>query len=244
MVKNEKHIWRIIAIICTLVWIIVLFAVNAFVLAKADRGTFTLLHNNLLYGFSIVISLALIFFPMQFYLYATMFWVWGLLRLADGGGGGINGILMYLLGCAFAYKQGFFVKHTKVKYFILLFILFTHSFHYRLGVNVLTARMLDFLFVAMFFTLIYFLIIHPLVEKIKTPPSNSIIIAKCHLTEEELGLLDAVLHEEPYKAIGSDTGISESLVKQRVSVILEKTGVANRGYLLALYKQGKVIFPN
>jgi len=242
MIKNEKFIWRIIAIICTLVWTIVLFAVNAFTPKIVYHGIVTLSHNNILYGFSIVISLLLIFFPLQFYLYATMFWAWGLATLVVHTGP--NAILVYLLGCAFAYPK-FSVKYGSKKCLLLLLpLIIVIAFQYRLGVDVLVSSLTDFLFLAMVFVLLYVLLVHPLVEKIKALPSDSIIIKNCKLSEEELALLDAVLHERPYKAIVNNTEISESAIKQRIKSLIGKIGAENRGNLLALHKHGKIIFPD
>lgn len=241
MIENEKIIWRIIAIIGTLTWAIVFFAVNAFASGNEFRSIGTLLQGNIIYCFSIAISIALIFFPLQFYLYAIMFWAWGLLGFI--GASGTNAILMYLLGCAFAYRM-FSAKNREKKCLIMILpLVIAIALQYRLGEGVLVGALLRFLFLLMIFTLIGLLYVHPFVQKNKAQPTDKILLANFNLSEAEFQLLSALLREEKYKTISLNEKISESSVKQRIRVLLEKIGAENRGHLLALYKNNKIIFP-
>jgi hypothetical protein len=66
-----------------------------------------------LYGVSIIGGVVLVFFPLQFYLYAGFCCGWALIHTIDGGR--ILGILLYVLGLSFAFKQGCFKTFPKVK---------------------------------------------------------------------------------------------------------------------------------
>lgn len=202
MVKNKKLAWRIIAGVCTILWTLVLFSYIAFP-NVANVANFSLILNSVLYSFSICMSVALIFLPMKFYLYAILCWVWGLFNLVSGGSS--NGLLMYALGCLFAYKQGLFVKRTPVTYLILLLPLIALAFQYRFGTTIMVASIMDFLFLLMFFLLVFILFGESFIkQKDEKLAEQADTIDSSGLTAEEILLVKEMVANKTFKSIEKD----------------------------------------
>lgn len=203
MLKEKVIVWRIVAILCTLVWTIVLFGFTAFPGERSTSGNISLDYENVLYGSSICISFVLIFVPMKFYLYAIMCFIWGLFNIVDGGSS--NGLLMYALGCLFAYKQGFFAKRTPVKYLILFLPLIAFGFQYRFGTTILVASAMDLLFLLMFFLLVFLLFGESfLLQNSEKPSESAGKIDVNELTAEEMLIVKEMIANKTFYAIEDD----------------------------------------
>lgn len=218
MVKNKELVWRITAVISTLIWTVVLFSLVAFPVL-ADGGVVTSTFNIILYGLSICISFVLLFLPIKFYLYATMCWIWGLFNIVDGGSN--NGLLMYALGCLFAYKQDFFAKRTPVKYLILFPPLIAFGFQYRLGTTIMVASVIDLLFLLMFFLLAFFLFGEFfLLQNSEKPSESAGKIGVNEFTPEDLLRLKKLLAGESFKAGQNTEKHSGTVGKVDLSVLM------------------------
>lgn len=199
LMKNKKLIWRILASICTLIWTIVIFPLLFFPAGSA----FTLFLNVVVYTVSICISLVLIVFPMKFYLCAIMCWIWGFLHLLDSGSN--NGLWMYALGCAFAYKQGFFVKFAPKKYLVLFPPLIAIAFQYRFGSMALVASIIDFLVFLMIFMFVLLLFGEFILKQNgEKPIEQADIIDLNELTAEEILILKELIANKAFTSIGQD----------------------------------------
>jgi DNA-binding CsgD family transcriptional regulator len=104
---NQLTLWRFIAITMCLIWV-VSFLLRVFVLGGFDREQ-SFISMPVYIGFCVFtvgMLIVLLIFPYQFYLYAAFCWIWGLARLADGGG--LSALLVHLISYMFLYRQGFF----------------------------------------------------------------------------------------------------------------------------------------
>lgn len=237
--KNKNNVLRIIASICTLIWTIVIFPLLYF---PADGGIVSLLLNIVVYTVSISISLVLIVFPMKFFLCAVICWIWGFLNLIDSGSN--NGLWMYALGCAFAYKQGFFVKLTPIKYLLLLPPLIAVAFQYRFGIDALIASVIDLLFFLMVFMFALVLFGESLFKKNDDEPIEQVAkIDLRNLTADEVAMIKEALANKTFKAIGLDRNKCLSTIKQSMTDIYKKIGVDSKKHLVQLHKEEKLIFP-
>ncbi|WP_169310628.1 helix-turn-helix transcriptional regulator [Treponema brennaborense] len=185
-------------------------------------------------------SVILIFYPQNLYIYAFMCCLWGILSIMDKGR--TNGYLMFLLGMTFAYNQGFFTYHKKIKALAILGLLCTSNLALlRFGTRVLAESLLDGLFVIIFFTFMYFLF-REKIELYFAGENKKIKLSEKELTEEELDILKCVLNGQQYKNIGMNRNKSESSIKQIMIIIFQKLGIQNKKELLELYTNNKIIF--
>lgn len=245
--NNKLFFWRIVAIIATLIWSIVFLANKAYPPPDIGFSVVSLFITDILSVASIMASIVLIFFPMQFYIYSIMCCLWGLSNLIDIGS--TNGILMYLLGCAFAYYKQFFAKrepkHEPIKGLMLFApLLIVIAFEYRLGVDMVVSSILTLLFLGIFFVLMYFLVIDPFFVQRKIQHFKQLKkIDLSVLTAEELSIVKEVLEDKIFFAIGQDRNIGESGIKQQMSGIYKKLEIYNKAHLAQLYEEGNLIFP-
>ena len=117
--------------------------------------TLNLLSRQIFYVYNAVFFAALsslIFFPFTFRIYAICFSLAGLLRII--GGEAIIGLFMYLLGGAFALKQGFFRTHNRLKTAVVTAVLLgALAAQLRFGFAVLVQTLLTYILLALMITL-------------------------------------------------------------------------------------------
>ena len=101
---------------------------------------------------------------------------------------------------------------------------------------------LDILYCAMFFTLLFFLL-RPYYAVFKKTPSNKRILdlTKLGLKPRDIDFIKKVLNNEKYESIAAQHGISVSSVKQRLSSIYKKLGVSCRVTFLVKYSNALII---
>jgi DNA-binding CsgD family transcriptional regulator len=210
---------------------------------KTKFAVVSLRINYILYFLTIGVSIYLIFSPMNFIPYIFMCLVWGLLNIIDGGS--ISGVLMVFLGCAFAYRLGFFNTHYKRRLALVLSILFLGVLsQYRFGFAQLVSTFLNLLEFSMVFGIIFFLFIDKIRGNYISLVDSKIYLDSFGLNLDEIEILRCVIQGTTYRSIALSRNISESLVKQKMSAIFKKIGVRDKSSLISLYKDGRLIIPH
>ncbi len=223
-------IWRIAAITCAFTWTIIFFAFSS--LTSVIEKTGNLMMNiDLLYIISIIISLYLIVFPTKFILYSLFACFWGLLSLFDGGS--ITGIIMYLLGCAFAYKAKVFISKKVVTLLYIILPLLVIFFQYRFGIEIMIKTLLDLFFLLIVAFLCIALFNESFFTKFFSKETSKLDLTI--LKPVELEVLREVLADKKYSAIADELNKSESAIKLIMRDVYAKLHVSGKQELMQLY---------
>ncbi len=235
----NKTTWRILAILLTLAWIIVFFSIHAFTPSIAQ--TYSIIDSRIFYASLTIVSVFLIFFPQEFYLYAIMFCLWGLLHLLQGDSFG--SLLVYFLGFAFSVKYRFFRENFVLKILLTALPVIAICTQYRFGAIHLINSLLSVLLLGIVSAFVYVLFYNEVFITLKKSfLSNKIDTSS--LSQEEIHIIHAILKDKTLYAIALDLHKSESTIKQQVTGIYKKLGLYNRAHLLDMYNKGSLILPN
>jgi hypothetical protein len=199
-------------------------------------------------GITIVGTGVLIFFPLQFYLYAGLCCFWGLINIVDGGG--LSGLLMYALGLGFAFKMGFFKTHTVFK-FVTGGLVVTGALLSQLqyGVDHFTGSLLECLELAVIgvlFGALFHRELAVLVKDREAPEQTPFVLPfsvtdtelrldRDHFTERDLLILRDILAGTKYETIASGQGVGLSTLKKRLASLFSLLEVRDRVQFLARY---------
>lgn len=242
---TEKQVWLIIPIIGISFTLVVLIANLVVHPALPPR------EGDLLTTFGVMIFLAitalafayLIFFPDHVFLYPVITIAHGLVNIVEGGN--IIGFLMCTLGCAFALKSGFFRNHAREKFFgaFVLVIGATLS-QFRYGAAVFFNSLMNIAALFLIFLMFWFLFHSYLFELLpKKLAIAEIRLGDLDLQDRDYDFIRLILNDKKYEEIAEAHLISESAVKQRMSVIYKRLGVANRTEFIVLASKTRFIFP-
>ncbi|ULQ59910.1 LuxR C-terminal-related transcriptional regulator [Brucepastera parasyntrophica] len=233
-----KLAWRFAAVLSCCVWIIVLI-INFAYFSTQKTGVWAKdLFNNiaaiLLYGSTVIASVVLIVIPLSFYIYAFFCCLHGIVHLVDRGSA--PGVLMYLLGVAFAFKQGFFEKDKQIKITGLILILVAAILsQIRKGFLPLITTTLQCLSVFMIGFLLVMIFLPDLQKIMKTKETSVLRLSPTLFTYRDAKILQDIIVGKKYEAIASEHNIAVSTLKNNLSSLYKKLGVSNRNAFLAKY---------
>jgi len=170
--------------------------------------------------------------------------MYGLLNIVDGGN--IIGLMLFILGCAFALKSNFFKHEAKLKFFCLMLLLIGAMLtQVRYSVSIFADSLLNIGIIAIMFLLFWFLFRSYFAELLPNrEKKTNINLGKYDLQKRDYDFIRQILENRKYDAIATSHRISESAVKQRVGVIYRKLGVSNRTEFLILASNATIIFPD
>lgn len=177
--------------------------------------------------------LFLVFSPLSFWAYATLFYIYGIGSLLDNGN--ILGTLCIALAFLFLNSSGFFRTYKKTKKALLLIppacslllqLIHAGSVHFLMSVMHIGGTGLIFY--------LAWLLISPKVKKASSLKTEK-IISRTEYSERDKEFLERVLNGEKYSKIARLYDVSESTVKARMVELYHHLGVKSRTEFLAFY---------
>ena len=170
--------------------------------------------------------------------------MYGLLNIVDGGN--IIGLMLFMLGCAFALKSGFFKRKAQLKFFSLMLSLIGAMLtQIRYSTPIFVNSLLNIGIIAIIFLMFWFLFHTYLTELLPNRMAlTEIELEKYDLQTRDYDFIRQILQNRKYDAIATSHRISESAVKQRMGLVYRKLGVGNRTEFLVLASKAKIIFPD
>jgi DNA-binding CsgD family transcriptional regulator len=251
MEKRDVLVWRLTAVIICLACLTG-FLVRVFVW-EPDVHELDLLSGTVLMGFQMgmaTLLIALIIFPRELYIHAALCAFWSLTSVIDGGS--FVPISLYLLGCLFALKRGFFSVHVKRKTVVVgLVLLAALATQFRYSLTLLITNGLE-LFVFFLVAGIAESFFHHELQKLRggqedVPRANvsATLVADTLLlylkpalfTAQDVAILQKVLDGAKYMSIAHDQNIAISTLKNRVRVLYSKIGVPDRTAFMSRYSR-------
>jgi hypothetical protein len=251
MAHQSRFYWRLIAVSVCLVWIVV-FLVNLAFDSSLHQG---LIPSPVWDGFVISTIIGagfLIFFPLQFYIYAGFCCLWGLINIIDGGG--LSGMLMYGLGLIFAYKKGFFRTVPVFKTVLAgLVLMAAPLFQILYGVAYFMGTVLEFLELCAVAGLTAALFRQELRAKMKEQGSplfgrsfsvteKELRLDRKHFTGRDLLILQTILAGGKYEAIAVEQQMGLSTLKKRVASLFSLLEVPDKAQFLKRYGKHEVVW--
>jgi DNA-binding CsgD family transcriptional regulator len=221
----------------------------------ADENIISPLVQYILYGVSIIGGAVLVFFPLQFYLYAGFCWFWGLIHIIEGGR--TLGVLLYGLGIAFGYKKGFFKTWPRVKVIVILLVLLASlGSQVRYGMPYMMETVLQglaFLIIGGLGVLLFMqdIRIEPLAAQPPTgiqPPRAPFTVSDAELklsaryfSPRDVQILQQILARDKYEAIAAEQGIGLSTLKKMVASLFSLLALQNKTQFLKQYAHHTVM---
>ncbi|MDR2177566.1 MAG: hypothetical protein LBP20_05930 [Treponema sp.] len=245
--NHARFSWRIIAAFVCLVWVIVLL-VNLVLDLFPSRGFIPLFLRHIFMGMTIVGTGILIFFPLQFYLYAGLCCFWGLINIIDGGG--LSGLLMYALGLIFALRMGFFKTRPAFKLGIGgLVVIGALLSQIQYGMGHFTGNLLECLELFVIAGLAAALFHRELAAIVKNPEApgqaefarafsvtgTELRLDRDHFTARDFLILRKIFAGEKYESIASGQGMGLSTLKKRLVSLFSLLEVRDRVQFLGRY---------
>jgi DNA-binding CsgD family transcriptional regulator len=183
---------------------------------------------------ALLATVLLIIFPFQFYIYAVFCCLWGLLRIMDGGS--VAGLCGYLLGCAFAARQGFFKVHQKIKIGIVFLVLCVAiATQYRYGLALL-ARNLLLCFEFSLLAAVSLLLAWPQIQKLRATQKESVLkLPTSEFKPRDVTILQRILEGKKYDAVANECAISVHTLKHEVRALFQKLKISDRTTFLSTY---------
>jgi hypothetical protein len=250
IIKDTPSVWRGIAGLSLGVWLLVMgfnvFCLDPAMTPQHEQNIITLpvfmaISLGTLFGFT-----ALLVFPTWFYIYAGIFCSWGLLSLIDGGG--VAGLIMYLLGMSFAWRQGFFKRGRAVKIpLLILAAIAAICLQYRYGVMVFINTIVScfglFLMIG-----IGVMALLPVIQKRRETlapyptgeEAGTAAPSALDVSEQDRDILSRIQKGEKYERIARELGVSASTVKRRVKELFQALRTPNLVDFLRRYKEEPV----
>ncbi len=237
--KIYKMIWRFVAIVCMAASGIVLVFSAALYMNGYEtpkNKIFSPLTGIISCSITMLMLVVLIVYPLQFRLYAFLCFVWGIVSLIDGASS--LGLLLYILGTAFAFRAGFFKKHTERRILIAVFLpIFAIIPQVRFGMNKIILSIIHFFSVGLIFSLIYLLILphkRRLGKKTARNP-NVVYLPAERFSARDIRYLKKVQDGEKYESIAKDEDIGLSTLKKKMKTIYQNLDVYDRTSFLSTY---------
>jgi DNA-binding CsgD family transcriptional regulator len=203
---------------------------------KLEGAIFTPFLGILFCGVTIFVLGILTIFPLAFRYYAVLCCLWGLENLIDGGS--TLGLLMFMLGIAFAFHSGFFKKNHEIKIiFISLAPLLALISHARFGIDTVVVSLINILAVALMFGLTFLLFL-PTIRRLmrKTVENTNIVYLPAeHFSERDIRCLKKVQDGEKYESIAKDEDIGLSTLKNKMKTIYKSLNVYDKTSFMATY---------
>lgn len=243
---TEKQIWQTIPIIGTGFTLFVIISnLISHSSGKMNPEDFISPTGVLvMLSITMIVFLYLIFFPSRIFLYPVICIMYGFLNIVDGGN--IIGFMLFMLGCAFALKSGFFKRKAQLKFFyIVLSLIGALLTQIRYTVPVFVNSLLNIGILTVILLMFWFLFRSYFAELLpRRAELTNIDLGKYDLQKRDYDFIRQIMQNKKYDAIATTHRISESAVKQRAGVIYRKLGVSNRTEFLILASNAKIIFPD
>lgn len=230
---TEKKIWKkasaigfAFSVACLLVCILQYHAEsNANTFQKTVRLTMNFMALNLFFF--------LIFNPLNFHVYAVLFYAYGNGNFLDNGN--ILGSICIALSYLFLSTTGFFSKRKLLKSALFLsvpvFCLCVQAFH--TGYVVFIISVMHIIGAGLIFYLAW-LLLTPKIEKAKEIKTEK-KISRSRFSERDIEFLERVLNGEKYSKIALMHNVSESTVKAQMIELYHYLGINSRTEFLTLF---------
>jgi hypothetical protein len=235
--KRGVLIWRVAAVIICLGWAID-FWVRAIVLVTVTREQ-DILSPPVFITFYAVAGLLFIismFFPRELYIHGGLCWLWGLLRIIDGGS--ITALSLHILGYLFLTRRGFFRTFLKTKVSVAALVaLLAFATQFRYSVALLTEHCLqvfDFLVLVVIIVMIFYPELNNAWRRWKDSPI-AMTLDPALFSQQDVATLRKILVGDKYESIAHESDISVSTLKKRVHILYGKVGVQDRTDFMAKY---------
>jgi hypothetical protein len=233
--KRGVSVWRLAAVIICLVWATD-FLVRAFVLEISAREQDLLPQPVFMYFYAVagLLFIVSMFFPRELYIHGGLCWIWGLIRIIDGGS--MAAIAVHLLGYLFLFRRGLFRTHTRAKVFIAtLLLVAAFASQIRYSVRFLVEQSLE-LFDFSLLVVVALLIFHPERRKLRQKKNEPFLsLDPARFVAQDAAILQKVLNNEKYKSIASEYGMGISAFKKRVGSLYARLEVQDRMDFMASY---------
>jgi DNA-binding CsgD family transcriptional regulator len=142
---------------------------------------------------------------------------------------------MYLLGGAFALKQGFFRIYRRLKTTIaVILLLIVLSAQLRYGFAMFLQTLLTYIMLALIITLALLLFL-PEIKKLQEEQAAVLSLPAALFSERDVKLLKRVLSGAKYDAIAREEGIALVTFKKYIHNLFYRIGVSDRTHFLSRY---------
>jgi DNA-binding CsgD family transcriptional regulator len=235
--------WRLVAVCVALLWSL-MFLLMFVVFKNYTAHLESVFPRPLLtafLGLSVIASVILLIFPLQFYIYAFLCCMWGIIHFMVGEN--LLGFAQYFLGAIFCYYQGFFRRATRQKLAAFIAFLFVVlAWHlYRKQISWEEA-VLKFLEVALLVCMMFSLFLSLFYKNTFRAGDNVLYLSVQKFSKQESALLRLILSGNKYQAIAAEQHISRSSVKMRAREIYKKLGVSGLHECLDRWRNWTVEF--
>jgi hypothetical protein len=238
--KRGVLIWRVAAVIICLAWAID-FLVRAVVLVTVIREQDILSAPVFITFYAVTGALFIMsmFFPRELYIHGGLCWLWGLLRIIDGGS--IVALSLHILGYLFLARRGFFRTFLKTKVSVAaLVVLLAFATQIRYSVVLLvehSLQLFDFSVLVVITVMIFYPEIHKAWQRWKDSPI-SMTLDPALFNAQDVAMLRKILAGDKYVSIAArESDISVSTLKKRVRVLYSNLGVQDRTDFMARYSR-------
>ncbi len=236
------RIWRFLAVLLSLVWLIVLITDN-FISILEGTEIKTMVYNNVLILIYLMLSVFWAIYPYKFILIGMLFCIIGLEGMLSPPVNFTNAFLIYLLGCLFVQKNDLLFKFKGLTGLFGVLPFVSIVFQFRFSAVQVMDSFLDLAFLIMFFILTWFLFKDSFTIRRKETEEEDATIDLSVLKPIELEILKEVLENKTYYAIALEKNKSESAVKFIMRDIYNKLNVTGRKELLVLYERNTLLLP-
>jgi DNA-binding NarL/FixJ family response regulator len=142
---------------------------------------------------------------------------------------------MYLLGGAFALKQGFFRIYRRLKTAIAtIFLLIALTAQLRYGFVIFLQTLLTYIMLALIITLALLLFL-PEIKILWEKQDTALTLPAALFSERDVKLLKLVLSGAKYDAIAREEGIALVTFKKYIHNLFYRIGVSDRTHFLSRY---------
>jgi len=233
--------WRFAPLVISFVWLIdYIFRVFASDAASFQRMIIT---PERFYIPIILIGIMFFFtitFPYQFYVHGAFCWIFGLLKLIDGGLA--NALLVHLLGYVFLYRQGFFRTNKRIKLIIGgLIIAAAIASQARFEDVYILTRVIHFVCSAVIIA-IAGIILKPEIYIIRKKKQEMILALPSDLfTEKDAAILRKIQAGQKYESIANEENQALSTFKKYIRRLFNILIVSDRTSFLSLYANHQII---
>jgi hypothetical protein len=235
----EEHpilLWRLLRVIVLLTWIIVIWS-YLFVLGIGDTpgDLLTLPTFIVIASLSLPALMYLIAFPLKFPIDALLYYLWGVTGLIEGDC--LISLALCLLGCAFAFKAGFFHTHRKAKVAVIaLVVLMAMGSQCRYDAEIIVKNLMHCLVLFVIMGLAACLFLPEIRKKVLAKQKSAVHkLSPASFTREDIVILGKILDGEKYDSIASSYGKSDSAFKKHLKILFQRLGVDDRVSFMSRY---------
>jgi hypothetical protein len=197
-----------------------------------------------LYGATLLGCFLLIMHPLRFFIYTILCSIWGLVHIIDGGS--VLGAMLYALGVFFAWKQGFFTAHAKLKQVLAAaLVLAALCSQVRYGGGKVMDSLIDLAGLAAIGSIAVFLARGELSRPPRSaarslPFEKRLVLPLGTFKPCDAAIARSILAGAKYTSAANEQGIALSTVKRRAKALFVYTGAADAQTFRAAYKDWTV----